>query len=158
MSTTKYLIGVLIVVVTGLAFQTAMPLFAQSGTLPSSVEIRPTLCPCEIVLLDAPTGVSGFLAEFTDSAAKVVAGPNLVGAGGNTAPSSTEWIFVPGGGSTQLLQVTVREIWQVVWDDLLDELGPGRDVVILTHDIPVTASLTRLIVDDDDGTRIVTWP
>ena len=160
----RYLIVGLIalaVTITALSFS---PLFAQSppvptvlsGTLPSEVQIRPTLCPCEIVLLDAPRGVSGMLAEFTDRKA-VVVGPSLIGAGGVSTPSS-EWIFVPGI-TTNVSKVTKREIWQASWADTLDQIGIGTtDVVLLTYNIPLTAELTRIVIDDDDGNVIVVWP
>lgn len=133
------------------------PILAQSTTLPPSVEIRPTLCPCEIVLLDAPRGVSGFLAEFTDSVATSV-GPNLIGAGGSSATPSTEWIF-QSGVTSSIQNVSKREIWQVAWSDTLDEIGLGSTNVLLhTYLIPTTASVTKIVIDDDDGNIILVWP
>ena len=153
----KYVVTLLIVLVLVMGSLAARPLWAQSGALPAIVEVRPTMCPCDLVLLDAPRGVSGMLAEFTDRLATVV-GPSLVGAGGSAAAPSTSWIFVPGVNST-VKKVTKREIWQAAWTDTLDEIGFGAtQVVLLTYNIPLTAELTRLEVDDDDGNRIVTWP
>lgn len=97
------------------------------------------------------------LAEFTDRKA-IVVGPSLIGAGGSPSPSSTNWIFVPGVNSN-VTKVTKREIWQASWTDTLDEIGLGAtDVVLLTYNIPLTADLTRIVIDDDDGNSILVWP
>ena len=167
----KYVVTLLIVMVLVMGSLAARPLWAQSqpalliesataeqqATLPLKIEVRPTMCPCELVLLDAPRGVSGMVAEFTDRLATVV-GSSLIGAGGSANPSSTSWIFVPGVTST-VNKVTKREIWQASWTDTLDEIGLGStDVVLLTYNIPLTADLTSLKVDDDDGNIIVSWP
>ena len=161
---TKYLVFIPVLILglvmtvlgVGMILFPSTPLFAQSSTLPSIVKIRPTLCPCEVFLEEVPMGVSGMLAEFTDRKA-VVVGPSLIGAGGVSTPSS-EWIFVPGI-TTNVSKVTKREIWQASWADTLDQVGIGAiDVVLLTYNIPLTAELTRIVIDDDDGNVIVVWP
>ena len=154
----KYVISILIgmILVTGSLI--AQPLWAQTSTLPAELEIRPTLCPCEVVLLNAPNGVSSVTAEFTDNKAMVVIGPSLIGAGGSADPPSTEWIFTPGMNTTSS-RVTKHETWRVSYTDTLNEINPGdTEVLLLTMTIPVTAEITKIMVKDNDRNTVLRWP
>lgn len=139
-----------------LALAISRPLWAQSSTLPSGLEIRATLCPCEVVLLDAPNGVHKVLAEFSDNAPADI--DLFIGAGGSSSPPSRDWIFTPGVNST-ITQVTRRQVWQFSMVDNLNEINRGdREVVLFTMEIPLTAALTKIVIEDDDRNVVVMWP
>ena len=152
----KYIAMFLFVVFLAMFAFVTSPLWAQSTTLPAELEIRPTLCPCEVVLLEAPNGVHEVLAEFSDNAPADI--DLLIGAGGSSSPPSMDWIFTPGVNST-ITQVTRREVWQFSMVDDLNEINRGAtNVVLFTMEIPLTASLTRIEINDDDKNVILIWP
>ena len=150
----SWIAALLIVAVVLMIAGVTSPLWAQSSTLPPELEIRPTLCPCEVVLLEAPRGVHTVVAEFADNKP---ARTDLSGAGGTSNPTSTEWIFTPGINAA--ITVTRREVWEMSFVDSLNEINRGAtNVVLFTMEIPLTASLTRIEINDDDKNVILIWP